>query len=115
MVGCKPHECINEGFKQHLVTGNMTGQQRLNLLHALHHLIDRCAAQLVIEQITAGFDILNAHGRIEVKCLIFRMPVIGDEDCNRTGVTEWKQLYVLQCLVAAFRPQHHGSQRGHLR
>ena len=59
MVGCKPHECINEGFKQHLVTGNMAGQQRLNLLHALHHLIDRCAAQLVIEQITAGFDILT--------------------------------------------------------
>ena len=68
-----------------------------------------------METRTADVYKRQAHGRIEVKCLIFRMPVIGDEDCNRTGVTEWKQLYVLQCLVTAFRPQHHGSQRGHLR
>ena len=52
LVAGKLHEGRYEGFKQHFMTGHLRRQQRFDLLHLFDDILDRRAAQLVIEQIT---------------------------------------------------------------
>ena len=86
------------------MSGHLRGQQRFDLLHLVDDILDRRAAQLIIEQITAGLDILDAHIGVEMKSLVFRMPVVGDEDRHGAAAGDRDQLDMLQKLVLALRP-----------
>ena len=68
----------------------------------------------VIEQITAGLDVFDAHIGFEMESLVFRMSVVSDKDRHGAAAGNWNQLNMLQQLILAFRSQCDRSQVRHL-